>query len=166
MSTHCQALQESLVEHAGKLSLLGQEQQQHLARGVARRPVGGGGLLSTPAASCIIRKHRTNGGIILSASHNPDGPDGDFGIKFNTANGGPAPEKVTEAIFQRTRSLHEYRILDTEDIDLDTLECFTLGEMHIEIIDPVSDYAELMAGIFDFEAIRGLLAEQREGEEA
>ena len=128
------------------------------ANGVSRCLVGQGGILSTPATSCVIRKHRTQGGIILSASHNPGGPNGDFGIKFNTANGGPAPEKVTEAIFQRTRSLSEYRILDSEDIELDTLECFTLGEMHVEIIDPVSDYADLMAEQFDFEAIRGLLS--------
>ena len=128
------------------------------ANGVARCLVGQGGILSTPAASCVIRKYRTAGGIILSASHNPGGPDGDFGIKFNTANGGPAPEKVTEAIYQHSRSIQEYRILETDDVDLDTLECFSLGEMHVEVIDPVSDYAELMAEQFDFEAIRGLLA--------
>ena len=128
------------------------------ANGVASCLVGQGGILSTPATSCVIRKHATAGGIILSASHNPGGPNGDFGIKFNTANGGPAPEKVTEAIYARTREIEEYRILDSEDIDLDTLECFTLGEMHVEIIDPVADYAELMAEQFDFEAIRELIA--------
>jgi phosphoglucomutase len=128
------------------------------ANGVSRCLVGQGGILSTPAASCVIRKNHTQGGIILSASHNPGGPNGDFGIKFNTANGGPAPEKVTDAIFERTRSLKEYRVLDSEDIDLDLLECFTLGEMHVEIIDPVSDYADLMAAQFDFDAIRALLS--------
>ncbi len=128
------------------------------ANGVARCLVGQGGILSTPATSCVIRKHRTAGGIILSASHNPGGPDGDFGIKFNTANGGPAPEKVTEAIYQRTLAITEYKTLDCGDVDLDTLECFTLGEMHVEIIDPVADYAELMAEQFDFDAIRRLLA--------
>ncbi len=128
------------------------------ANGVARCLVGQGGILSTPATSCVIRKHRTAGGIILSASHNPGGPDGDFGIKFNTANGGPAPEKVTEAIYQHTLAITEYKTLDCGDVDLDTLECFTLGEMHVEIIDPVADYAELMAEQFDFDAIRRLLA--------
>ena len=128
------------------------------ANGVARCLVGQGGILSTPAASCVIRKHQSQGGIILSASHNPGGPDGDFGIKFNTANGGPAPEKVTGTIFERTRSISEYRTLDTDDIDLDTLECYSLGQMHVEVIDPVADYAALMAEQFDFEAIRGLLS--------
>ena len=128
------------------------------ANGVARCLVGQGGILSTPATSCVIRKHQSQGGIILSASHNPGGPDGDFGIKFNTANGGPAPEKVTGAIFERTRSISEYRTLDTDDIDLDTLECYSLGQMHVEVIDPVADYAALMAEQFDFEAIRGLLS--------
>ena len=128
------------------------------ANGVASCLVGQGGILSTPATSCVIRKRGTNGGIILSASHNPGGPNGDFGIKFNTANGGPAAEKVTEAIFQRTREISEYRILDSEDVDLDTLECYSLEGMHVEIIDPVADYAELMAEQFDFDAIRELLA--------
>jgi phosphoglucomutase len=127
------------------------------ANGVGRCLVGQGGILSTPATSCVIRKHGARGGIILSASHNPGGPNGDFGIKFNTANGGPAPEKVTEAIYARTLEITEYLNLDSEDIDLDTLECFTLGEMHVEIIDPVADYAELMAQQFDFDAIRTLL---------
>ena len=126
------------------------------ANGVARVIVGQGGLLSTPAASCIIRKYRTSGGIILSASHNPGGPDEDFGIKFNTANGGPAPEGVTEAIFARTREISAYRILATEGIDLDTLGTLSLGETRIEIIDPVADYAALMEHLFDFERIRQL----------
>lgn len=128
------------------------------ANGVKSCLVGQGGILSTPATSCVIRKYQTQGGIILSASHNPGGPNGDFGIKFNTANGGPAPEKVTEAIFERTKEIAEYKTVDSEDIDLDTLECFTLGEMHVEIIDSVTDYAELMAEQFDFDAIRELLA--------
>ena len=128
------------------------------ANGVARCLVGQGGILSTPATSCVIRKHGTAGGIILSASHNPGGPDGDFGIKFNTSNGGPAPEKVTEAIFARTLEIREYRTLESPDIDLDTLGAGTLGEMRVEIIDPVADYAELMAEQFDFDAIRALLA--------
>ena len=126
------------------------------ANGIAKVIVGQGGLLSTPAASCVIRKYRTNGGIILSASHNPGGPDGDFGIKFNTANGGPAPEGITEAIFARTREISEYRTLDTEDIDLDSIGTLSLGETRVEIIDPVADYAALMEELFDFERIRQL----------
>ena len=124
------------------------------ANGVARVIVGQGGLLSTPAASCVIRKYRTNGGIILSASHNPGGPDGDFGIKFNTANGGPAPESVTEAIFARTLEISEYRTLDAAAIDLDTPGTVSLGETRVEIIDPVADYAALMEALFDFGRLR------------
>ncbi|MGD2138531.1 MAG: alpha-D-glucose phosphate-specific phosphoglucomutase [Gammaproteobacteria bacterium] len=126
------------------------------ANGVARVIVGQGGLLSTPAASCVIRKYRTNGGIILSASHNPGGPDGDFGIKFNTTNGGPAPESVTEAIFARTLEISEYRTQETEDIDLDSIGSVALGDTRVEIIDPVADYAALMEQLFDFERIRRL----------
>jgi phosphoglucomutase len=126
------------------------------ANGIARVIVGRGGLLSTPAASCVIRKHQTNGGIILSASHNPGGPDGDFGIKFNTANGGPAPEAVTEAIYTRTREISEYRTLESSDIDLDTPGTVTLGQTAIEVIDPVADYAALMESLFDFPRIRQL----------
>jgi len=126
------------------------------ANGAGKVIVGQGGLLSTPAASCIIRKYRTNGGIILSASHNPGGPDGDFGIKFNTANGGPAPEGVTEAIFARTREIAEYRTLTTGEIDLDTIGTLSLGETRVEIIDPVEDYAALMEHLFDFGRIHQL----------
>jgi phosphoglucomutase len=126
------------------------------ANRVARVIVGQGGLLSTPAASCVIRKYQTNGGIILSASHNPGGPDGDFGIKFNTANGGPAPEGVTEAIFARTREINEYRTLAAEDINLDTIGMQLLGETRVEIIDPVTDYAAMMADLFEFERIHQL----------
>jgi phosphoglucomutase len=120
--------------------------------------VGQGGILSTPAASHIIRKHEAFGGIILSASHNPGGPDGDFGIKYNTGNGGPAPEKVTEAIYARSREITEYRILKAPDVELDKLGTCTLGDMQVEIINPVADYADLMESLFDFKAIRGLLA--------
>mgnify|MGYP001816150203 FL=1 len=126
------------------------------ANGVARVIVGQGGLLSTPAASCVIRKYRTNGGIILSASHNPGGPEEDFGIKFNTPNGGPAPEGVTEAIYARTREITEYCSLDTAEIDLDTIATLSIGETDVEIIDPVADYAALMNELFDFARIRQL----------
>jgi phosphoglucomutase len=128
------------------------------ANGFGRVLVGQGGILSTPAASCVIRKHQTYGGIILSASHNPGGPEGDFGIKYNVTNGGPAPEKVTEAIFARSKQITEYRILDAADVALDELGVSQLGGMQVEVIDPVADYAELMASIFDFDAIRALLA--------
>ena len=128
------------------------------ANGLARVLVGQNGLLSTPAASCVIRKYGAAGGLILSASHNPGGPDGDFGIKFNMANGGPAIEQVTDAIYARTLEIADFRSNEGDDIPLDTVGHYQIGDMSVEVIDPVSDYAELMAGIFDFDAIRGLLA--------
>ena len=127
------------------------------ANGFGKVLVGQGGILSTPAASCVIRKYQTFGGIILSASHNPGGPDGDFGIKYNSSNGGPATETVTEAIFAKSKTINSYRILDAADVALDTLGTFSLGEMQVEVFDPVSDYAELMESLFDFVAIRSLL---------
>jgi phosphoglucomutase len=126
------------------------------ANGVRKVLVGRGGILSTPAASCIIRKHQTQGGIILSASHNPGGPEEDFGIKFNAANGGPAPETMTEAIYTRTGEIDSYRTLETEDLDLDQVGETRLGNMVVEVLDPVADYADLMETLFDFGAIRGL----------
>jgi phosphoglucomutase len=128
------------------------------ANGFARVLVGRGGLLSTPAASCVIRKHGAIGGIILSASHNPGGPEGDFGIKFNTANGGPAPETVTAAIHARTRALTEYRIVEGPDLDLDTIGETRLGDMTVAVIDPVADYLALMRELIDFDAITRLFA--------
>ena len=127
------------------------------ANGFGKVLVGQGGILSTPAASCVIRKYRTFGGLILSASHNPGGPEGDFGIKYNTANGGPAPEKITDAIFARSKALTSYRILDADDIDLDRIGTQMLGGMTVEVIDPVADYAELMESLFDFALIRELI---------
>ncbi|MFZ2301509.1 MAG: alpha-D-glucose phosphate-specific phosphoglucomutase [Gallionella sp.] len=127
------------------------------ANGFGRILVGKGGILSTPAASCIIRKYRTYGGIILSASHNPGGPDGDFGIKYNIANGGPAPEKITDAIFATSKQITRYRIADTPDVALDTPGDSKLGDMTVSVIDPVGDYAELMESLFDFDSIRALL---------
>ncbi len=129
------------------------------ANGVARVLVGRNGILSTPACSCVIRKFRALGGIVLSASHNPGGPDGDFGIKYNIGNGGPAPEKVTEAIYARSGQIAEYRILAAADVPLDTLGTSTLGGMQVQVINPVADYADLMESLFDFGAIRKLLAE-------
>ncbi|MCB1802538.1 MAG: alpha-D-glucose phosphate-specific phosphoglucomutase [Gammaproteobacteria bacterium] len=128
------------------------------ANGIARVLVGRGGLLSTPAASCVIRKFSAAGGLILSASHNPGGPDGDFGIKFNGSNGGPATEKVTEAIYARSLEITSFRVSNADDIDIDTVGSCQLDKMQVEIIDPVDDYAELMQSIFDFDAIRALLA--------
>ncbi len=128
------------------------------ANGFGRVLVGQGGILSTPAASCVIRKYQTFGGIVLSASHNPGGPDGDFGIKYNVTNGGPAPEKVTEDIFARSKAIAQYRILDAVDVSLDALGETKLGDMTVQVIDPVSDYAELMESLFDFAAIKSLLA--------
>ena len=127
------------------------------ANGFGRVMVGRGGLLSTPAASHLIRKYSAFGGIILSASHNPGGPDGDFGIKYNAANGGPAPEKLTDAIFARTRSIAQYSIIDTPDIDLSRTGETKAGNMTVEVIDPVADYAALMQSLFDFDAIRDLI---------
>ncbi|MCP3870559.1 MAG: alpha-D-glucose phosphate-specific phosphoglucomutase [Gammaproteobacteria bacterium] len=124
--------------------------------GVSRVLVGQGGLLSTPAASCVIRKYAAQGGIILSASHNPGGPDKDFGIKFNVANGGPAPEKVTQDIYDRTLLMSGYRQVEAPDIDIDTIGLNMLGEMQVEVIDPIVDYAHLMREIFDFDAIHQL----------
>ena len=129
------------------------------ANGVARMLVGRHGLLSTPAASCVIRKHDAYGGILLSASHNPAGPNGDFGIKYNIGNGGPAPEKITEAIYARSRTIDRYRILDADDISLQDPGVQRLGDMQVEVIDPVKDYAELMESLFDFAAIRAMLAD-------
>lgn len=127
------------------------------ANGFGQVLVGRGGILSTPAASCVIRKYKTYGGIILSASHNPGGPDGDFGIKYNGSNGGPATETVTEAIFAKSKVITTYRILEAADVSLDQLGETTLGSMKVKVIDPVSDYAELMESLFDFPAIRSML---------
>ncbi len=126
------------------------------ANGFGRVIVGCNALLSTPAASCIIRKYSAFGGIVLSASHNPGGPDEDFGIKYNISNGGPAPEKYTDAMYEQSKSITEYKILQGDDIALDRVAELALGDMKISILDPVVDYAELMAEIFDFDAIKTL----------
>jgi phosphoglucomutase len=128
------------------------------ANGFGGLIIGQGGLLSTPAASNLIRKYQAFGGIILSASHNPGGPDEDFGIKYNVGNGGPAPEKVTDVLYQNTKTISEYRIAEFEDIDLDTIGITEIDGVHIQVIDSVSDYAQLMAQIFDFDLIRQSIA--------
>ncbi|MBT9311279.1 alpha-D-glucose phosphate-specific phosphoglucomutase [Leptothoe kymatousa] len=127
------------------------------ANGFGKALVGQGGIFSTPAVSCIIRKYSAFGGIILSASHNPGGPDGDFGIKYNTGNGGPAPEKVTSAIFERSKTIDVYKILEAEDVNLDRVGSTAIGNMTVEVMDSVNDYAALMETLFDFEQIRQLL---------
>ncbi|MCA3555986.1 alpha-D-glucose phosphate-specific phosphoglucomutase [Aestuariivirga sp.] len=127
------------------------------ANGFGRVMVGQNGLLSTPAASNLIRRHKASGGIILSASHNPGGPDGDFGIKYNISNGGPAPEKLTDAIYARTRTISSYRIAAPPGVDLARTGETRLGGMAVQVVDPVTDYAELMRTLFDFEAIRALI---------
>ena len=127
------------------------------ANGFGRVLVGQGGLLSTPAASCVIRARGAFGGIVLSASHNPGGPHGDFGIKYNVGNGGPAPEAVTDAVYARTKTITSFKTLDTPDLDLDRQGTFELGAMVVDVIDPVADYRALMATLFDFPMIRSAI---------
>jgi phosphoglucomutase len=129
--------------------------------GVARVIVGRHGLLSTPAASHLIRLRGAAGGFLLTASHNPGGPDGDFGVKFDTANGGQAPESLTESAWRRSMELTEYRIADIGEPDLDRLGVQQAGPLEIEVVDPVADYAALMESLFDFEKIRALLTNGR-----
>lgn len=164
-----QSIFDSLEDYQGKTLVLGGDGRYYnrtavqtilkmaAANGVGRVLVGRGGILSTPAASCIIRKTEAFGGIILSASHNPGGPEGDFGVKFNTSNGGPAPEKVTSAIFEASKTIEGYKILEAPDIDLDTLSIVQLSETTVEVIDPVADYGALMQSLFDFDRIRDFI---------
>ena len=128
------------------------------ANGFGKVMVGQGGILSTPAASNMIRKYQAFGGIILSASHNPGGPNEDFGIKYNTANGGPASEKITDAIYERTKLIDRYRISEAPDVSLDAIGTSKVDDMEVEVFDPVADYAELMEQLFDFDAIRSHIA--------
>jgi phosphoglucomutase len=165
-----QAILDSLDDIAGRTLVLGGDGRffnreaigtilrMAAANGVGRVVVGQDGILSTPAASNLIRTLPAYGGIVLSASHNPGGPEGDFGIKYNIGNGGPAPEKVTERIYARTRAIDRYRILEDGTVDLARLGTSRLGEMTVEVVDPVAAYAALMARLFDFSAIRALFA--------
>ena len=165
-----QALFDSLEGTAGQTLVLGGDGRFHnraavqtilrmaAAQGFGRVLLGQGGILSTPAVSCVIRKHQAYGGIVLSASHNPGGPDGDFGIKYNVGNGGPAPEKVTEAIFAGTKTITHYLASDAAPIDIDRLGTQRIEQMVVEVIDPVADYAALMQTCFDFAAIKALLS--------
>ena len=128
------------------------------ANGFGAVLVGQGGILSTPAASHVIRHHKAFGGLILSASHNPGGPDGDFGIKYNVSNGGPAPEKITDAVFARSKEIDRYLIVDAPDVDLSRIGTQHSAGMVVEVIDPVADYAALMESLFDFDKIRAMFA--------
>ena len=164
-----QAIFDSLTDYQGKTLVVGGDGRYYnrqaiaiilkmaAANGFGKALVGQGGILSTPAVSCLIRKYQAFGGIVLSASHNPGGPQGDFGIKYNISNGGPAPEKVTEAIYDRTKVIDSYKILEAPDPNLDILGVTKLGNMTVEIVDSVSDYAELMQSLFDFDLIKKLL---------
>jgi phosphoglucomutase len=165
-----QSLFDSLEIPAGPMLVVGGDGRFHnraaiqtvlkmaAANGFARIVVGRGGILSTPAVSHLIRSRQAFGGIVLSASHNPGGPDGDFGIKYNVGNGGPAPEKVTDAAFARTRAIAAYKISDAADIDLDKIGESRIDAARIEIVDPVDDYAVLMGKLFDFDRIKALFA--------
>ena len=165
-----QALFDVLPAATGQTLVLGGDGRYHnrvaiqsilrlaAAKGYARVLVGQGGILSTPAVSAVIRRHGASGGIVLSASHNPGGPEGDFGIKYNVANGGPAPESLTEAIYQRSLQLQVIHSSDSPDLPLDALATLALEGMAVEVIAPVADYADLMRSVFDFDAIRRLLA--------
>lgn len=170
LPTYVQALFDAVPELKGNLLVLGGDGRYFnrqaiqiilrmaAANGVAKVLLGKNGILSTPAASHLIRKYGAAGGIILSASHNPGGPEGDFGIKFNAANGSPAPESVTEAIYELSKNITSYRMVPIQQVPLDREGSHQLGEMQIEVIDPVNDYAELMASLFDFDKIRALIA--------
>jgi phosphoglucomutase len=128
------------------------------ANGVARVLLGCGGILSTPAVSAVIRRHKAFGGVVLSASHNPGGPDGDFGIKYNAGNGGPANEALTEAVYARTQVLTQLHMSDAPDVAIDTLGAHSVEQMQVEVIDPVADYAAVMRELFDFNLLRGMFA--------
>ena len=125
--------------------------------GVSKLFIGHNGILSTPAASNVIRKYKATGGILLTASHNPGGPDADFGIKYNVENGGPAPEGVTEKIFEKTKTIKSYKVLEAPAVDLGKIGETTFGPLKVEIIDSTKDYVELLKGIFDFDLIRSFL---------
>lgn len=161
-----QSLFNSIGDVAGKLLILGGDGRFYnseviqkilkmaAANKVGHIKVGLNGILSTPAASHLIRKYKAFGGVVLSASHNPGGASGDFGIKYNIANGGPAPEKVTKAIFEASKTITSYKIEDCGDIDISKLGKVHVGSMVVEVIDPVVDYANLMEELFDFDLIR------------
>ncbi|MDO9139193.1 MAG: alpha-D-glucose phosphate-specific phosphoglucomutase [Methylobacter sp.] len=165
-----QSIFDSLPDFSGKTLVLGGDGRYFnrqaiqiiikmaAANGFGHLIIGQGGLLSTPAASHIIRKYNAFGGLILSASHIPGGPDEDFGIKYNAGNGGPAPEKDTNAFYQRSLNLDSYKIAQLDDIDLDCIGTQQRENLSITVIDPVTDYAELMQSIFDFNLLKQSLS--------
>ena len=167
---YIQSIFDVLDGFAGKTLVIGGDGRYHndtviqtairmaAANGFGHVLVGQGGILSTPAASHVIRHNKAFGGLILSASHNPGGPEGDFGLKYNASNGGPAPEKITDAVFERTKTILEYKTTDTPDIDLTALGETEVAGMKVTVIDPVADYAALMQTLFDFEAIKVMFA--------
>jgi phosphoglucomutase len=169
LENYVQAIFDGLPERQGALLVLGGDGRFHnreaigvilrmaAANGFGRVLAGQGGLLSTPAASHLIRKHQALGGLILSASHNPGGPEGDFGLKFNSANGGPATETFTEGAYARSRELRQYHISSEAAPDIDRLGVQDWAGLRVEVVNPVEDYAALMQALFDFDAIRGLL---------
>ncbi|KAK3906858.1 hypothetical protein C8A05DRAFT_11427 [Staphylotrichum tortipilum] len=128
------------------------------AYGVKKLLIGQDGILSTPAASHLIRKRKATGGILLTASHNPGGPKNDFGIKYNLANGGPAPESVTNKIFEASKTLTSYKISDIADVDIHTLGTRTYGSLEVEVVDSTADYVEMLKDIFDFDLIKKFFA--------
>jgi len=132
------------------------------ANGVSKLIIGKDGILSTPAASNIIRQYKANGGILLTASHNPGGPNADFGIKYNVENGGPAPENITEKIFAKTKSISSYKVLEAPEVDLSKLGDTTYGPLKVSIIDSVKDYVNLLRTIFDFGLIKTFLESRKE----
>lgn len=167
---YIQSIFDSLEGFAGKTLVIGGDGRFYndvviqtairmaAANGFGKVIVGQGGILSTPAASHVIRHYKAFGGLVLSASHNPGGPDGDFGIKYNGENGGPAVEKITDDVYARTQVIERYLTVQTPDIDLDTIGTGAVAGMAVTIIDPVEDYADLMQQLFDFDSIRDLFA--------
>ena len=167
---YIQSIFDALSGYEGKTLVIGGDGRYHndtviqtairmaAANGFGHVLVGQGGILSTPAASHVIRHNKAFGGLILSASHNPGGPEGDFGLKYNASNGGPASEKITDAVFERTKTISEYKITDTPDIDLSALGETEVEGMKVTVIDPVADYAALMQTLFDFDAIKEMFA--------
>ena len=124
------------------------------ANGVSNLIIGQEGIFSTPAVSNLIRKRACTGGIILTASHNPGGPNADFGIKYNSSNGGPASEQLTDKIYELSKSMKHYKILAVPDVDISSLGKRAVGQMEIEIVDSVADYVELMKQVFDFDLLK------------
>lgn len=170
LENYIQAIFDSLSGVTGKTLVLGGDGRYFneiaiqkiikmaLANGFGRIMVAKEGILSTPAASCVIRKYKAFGGIILSASHNPGGEEGDFGIKYNISNGGPAPESLTEAIYLRSKTISSYKIADIPDIDLSVLGEIRFGDLVVEVFDGINDYVDLMKTLFNFSDLRKLFA--------